>query len=710
MGCSSSRTDLVKPQDLLTEASEPSTTKETKDSRDLQVKLLEKQGRDGPVDAAPLPSQLEPVAVEEAQEIGGDDDLPTTEAFHSVGAEDLEGQETKGDLVVDEVEQVEPGVAQPELSWFDAAILGNLPELQLHVKLATTSSSLLESQSEDERKTALHLTAQHGHVEACQWLLSAKADASAITKKKATILHLAATSGHLKVLQLFLDPDLDLDRDGWPTLLAVDLWRCSPLHRAAESGKTEVACYLLKKKADPKKPDREGNSPLHFAASAGCTELVLELLKHEVPLDFANNDGFAPLDLCVRKQQAEVGDVLVKAGAKMVKDVKKTPPSMLLAAASGLPFFCSYVFKSEARNIKKELIALDSEGRTPFLLAVHLGHLSVVQRLISLGSTQLMEVAGTYGRAPVHEAAAMGNIEMLLGLLELNASVEQVDAQGSTALFHAAAAKQTKMLEELLTLGLRPEQCNDSERTALHFAASAGDLDSCRSLLAASTDSKMLLKCQDWEGATAVHLSIKSGHASTCRFLFEATADLQEIMDFGVTPLQVAADLGHSEVLQLLLEDLLHPNQPKEAFQRALQGRQGDGRGAWLVACANGRLACARLLHQAAEKVQIDLLKEEDRNKRKALILAALGGHLEVCKWLVEMGFSVKERDSVAWTPLHAASAEGHLEVVDWLLKQGADVSAVDEDGHTSHSLARRRGCAQVETLLKRYAAQAAGA
>lgn len=44
MGCSSSRTDLVKPQDLLTEASEPSTTKETKDSRDLQVKLLEKLG------------------------------------------------------------------------------------------------------------------------------------------------------------------------------------------------------------------------------------------------------------------------------------------------------------------------------------------------------------------------------------------------------------------------------------------------------------------------------------------------------------------------------------------------------------------------------------------------------------------------------------------------------------------------------------------
>ena len=54
----------------------------------------------------------------------------------------------------------------------------------------------------------------------------------------------------------------------------------------------------------------------------------------------------------------------------------------------------------------------------------------MVQRLISHGSTQLMEVAGSCGRAPVHEAAAMGNIAMLLGLLELNASVEQVDSQG----------------------------------------------------------------------------------------------------------------------------------------------------------------------------------------------------------------------------------------------------------------------------------------
>lgn len=83
------------------------------------------------------------------------------------------------------------------------------------------------------------------------------------------------------------------------SVAAADLWRCTPLHRAAEGGFSDVALVLLKKAADPQKADRDGNSPLHFASTSGCQELVEELLKRQVPLNFANNDGFSPLDLCV---------------------------------------------------------------------------------------------------------------------------------------------------------------------------------------------------------------------------------------------------------------------------------------------------------------------------------------------------------------------------------------------------------------------------
>lgn len=66
--------------------------------------------------------------------------------------------------------------------------------------------------------------------------------------------------------------------------------------------------------------------------------------------------------------------------------------------------------------------------------------------------------------------------------------------------------------------------------------------------------------------------------------------------------------------MRLLLADL----SDGDALRMALVGRQTDGRGAWLASCANGHLACARLLHAAAERAEISLAQEHDRTQRKA--------------------------------------------------------------------------------------------
>eukprot|EP00439_Symbiodinium_sp_Y106_P066704 s499_g10.t3 len=582
-------------------------------------------------------------------------------------------------------------------SWHESAASGDVPTLAWHLAQAAESSQRLQHCTED-RATALHLAAAGGHVHACAWLLKAAADPAALTKTKATPLHLAAHGGHLDVAKLLLEPELfDVEcGDTWPDVSSTDLWRCTPLHRAAETGATEVALFLLEKRASAEKADREGNTPLHKAACSGSGPLVQLLTKQaKVQLDFTNNDGFSPLDICVRDQRPAAGDVLVSAGAKLVKDVRKSPPTLLTAASSGLPFLCSYLLKADLRSVKKQLGEVDDAGRSPLLIAAGRGDAAVVERLLEHPSCLEQLETAKGGLTPLHAAAAAGSRDVLAVLLDRSASLQLSDGMGTSALGHAAASGQVELMHWLVENGLEPDARNDSERTALHLAAASGQVSACEALLQAAKDPQELLQAQDWEGATAAHMAVRGGHASVCRLLGAQRADLQVDLDFGVTPLQIAAEAGHQQVLQLLLEDMAGDAHPDALHKALTKGRVSDGRTPWLLAAAEGHLAACDSLWSASKACHsLDLPSSRDRAGRTAMILAARGGHLDVCAWLMQSGCSpdgLRERDACSWTPLHAASAEGQKPVVEWLLQQGADLGAVDEDGRTAREWAELR-------------------
>lgn len=67
-------------------------------------------------------------------------------------------------------------------------------------------------------------------------------------------MHLAALGGHVEVCKLLLEPersrlpgaaDEDAAPASWPDATAVDLWRRSPLHKAAEGGHAAVVRLML---------------------------------------------------------------------------------------------------------------------------------------------------------------------------------------------------------------------------------------------------------------------------------------------------------------------------------------------------------------------------------------------------------------------------------------------------------------------------------
>ena len=68
------------------------------------------------------------------------------------------------------------------------------------------------------------------------------------------------------------------------------------------------------------------------------------------------------------------------------------------------------------------------------------------------------------------------------------------------------------------------------------------------------------------------------------------------------------------------------------------------------------------------------------------LLLAALGGHLEVVRWLLRKGgSSVEEKDNDGWTALLCAARNGNFAVMRWLLLEGG--SSIDEQDIQQESL-----------------------
>ena len=84
-------------------------------------------------------------------------------------------------------------------------------------------------------------------------------------------------------------------------------------------------------------------------------------------------------------------------------------------------------------------------------------------------------------------------------------------------------------------------------------------------------------------------------------------------------------------------------------------------------------------------------------NDESPLMLAALKGHLAVCKELISHDADVNKP---GWTALHYASTGGHAKVVQLLLDSHAYIDASSPNGSTPLMMAARYGSVDVVKLL----------
>ena len=109
------------------------------------------------------------------------------------------------------------------------------------------------------------------------------------------------------------------------------------------------------------------------------------------------------------------------------------------------------------------------------------------------------------------------------------------------------------------------------------------------------------------------------------------------------------------------------------------------------------RDGCLEEMRSMAER-GVDIASARDRHGSGALLWAAGGGHLDVCRWLIEsvgMEASASKRKD-GRTGLHWAARNGHLAVCRYLLGQGADPHALTYDGDSCFMLAVWQGHIEV--------------
>lgn len=98
------------------------------------------------------------------------------------------------------------------------------------------------------------------------------------------------------------------------------------------------------------------------------------------------------------------------------------------------------------------------------------------------------------------------------------------------------------------------------------------------------------------------------------------------------------------------------------------------------------------LLNHPQVKVEVRSATDES-----PLMLAALKGELELCRFMIQKGADVNKP---GWAPLHYAATNGHLEVMRLLLDENAYIDAASPNNTTPLMMAAHYGTSTAVKLL----------
>uniref|UniRef100_A0A674J3T8 Ankyrin repeat and death domain containing 1B n=1 Tax=Terrapene triunguis TaxID=2587831 RepID=A0A674J3T8_9SAUR len=220
---------------------------------------------------------------------------------------------------------------------------------------------------------------------------------------------------------------------------------------------------------------------------------------------------------------------------------------------------------------------------------------------------------------------AEGSIHPIIQII--NEDVEQM-LPHEREFQHAAKMNNLETMEKLLRKNVNINAVNTLQRTALHFAVAGNHISTVDFLL----HHKARVDVADKHGLMAIHLAAWSGNLDIMRMLVKAGADQKATDQEGMNVLHFAALNNNVDIVDYLLQEL-----------------------------------------------QLKDLNKPDEKGKRAFLLAAEKGHVEMIYSLISLKLFTSEKDKEGNTAVHLAAKNGHCELLEVLLNQWEEINELNQ-------------------------------
>jgi len=234
----------------------------------------------------------------------------------------------------------------------------------------------------------------------------------------------------------------------------------------------------------------------------------------------------------------------------------------------------------------------------------------------------------------------------------------------------------------------RAKHVDEKGNTWLTVAAKSGALDDVNKLLSING---IDINHQNTYGNTPLGIAAFCNQLAVVKKLLN-TPGIQVNLskNNGETALMLAAEMGYLEVVKELLK----------AQGCAVNQQAKNGATALMKAVQHGHVAAVKELLNIPG-INMDLCLQDDNIAGSSLLhMAAMYGHLEIVKLLLDSHVNVNQARQDGCTPLHLAAINGHTAIVNALLQAGAKVNQGNNINTSALYVAAEHGQAEVAKLL----------